>query len=140
MNWPNIRKAFAGTVVLLAAACSTSAKYGAQLNSLIGKNTSQLTAVMGQPSAKKILNDGREVWSYTKIDDVYVPSEFYLYDQGAMSNEYGGLYAPFMDQYDFSPYEKGFGYTVRYYCQTAFAVEHQTVIGWKRRGNGCTAN
>lgn len=140
MNWSDIRTAAAGAVMLLAAGCSTTAKYDTQLNSLIGESTTQLVAAMGRPSAKKILPDGREVWSYTKIDNVYVPSEFYLYDQGAMSNEYGGLYAPFMDQYDFSPYEQGFGYTVKYYCQTVFVIEHQTVIGWKRRGNGCTAD
>ncbi|MBS4773451.1 MAG: hypothetical protein KHX55_04155 [Proteobacteria bacterium] len=139
MNWSVIRKTMLATAaVLLAAGCASTAGYDARLNGLVGENTQRLTEVMGRPSAKKITADGQEVWSYTKVDDVYVPSEFYLYDQGAMSNEYGGLYAPFMDQYDFSPYEKGFGYTVKYYCQTAFLIEHQTVIGWKRRGNGCS--
>lgn len=124
----------------LAAGCATGAKYDARLNSLVGGSTARLTAEMGTPSARKILGDGCEVWSYTKVDDVYVPSEFYLYNQGAMSNEYGGLYAPFMDQYDFSPYEQGFGYTIKYVCQTSFLIQYQVVLGWKHTGNGCTAD
>ena len=27
---------------------------------------------MGKPSAKKIMADGKEVWAYTNIDNVYV--------------------------------------------------------------------
>lgn len=126
--------------LLLIAGCAGGARNAARLNSLVGESTEKLVAEMGRPSARKILSDGREVWSYTKVDDVYVPSEFYLYDQGALSNEYGGLYAPFMDQYDFSPYEQGFGYTVKYVCQTAFLIQYRTVLGWKQTGNGCAEN
>ncbi len=126
--------------LLLAVGCAGGVQNTARLNSLVGESTKRLIAEMGRPSARKILNDGREVWSYTKVDDVYVPSEFYLYDQGALSDEYGGLYAPFMDQYDFSPYEQGFGYTVKYVCQTAFLIQYQVVLGWKQTGNGCSDN
>ncbi len=126
--------------VFLFAGCATNTEQKAKLNALVGQNIQQLIDYMGKPSARKILNDGREVWTYTKVDDVYVPSEFYLYNQGAFSNEYGGLYAPFMDQYDFSPYEQGFGYTVQYVCQTSFLIQHQLVIAWKQIGNGCETN
>ena len=124
---------------LWLAGCASTTAYDAQMNSLIGRNTTFLIKFMGKPSAKKIMADGKEVWAYTNIDNVYVPSEFYLYNQGTMSEEYDGLYAPFMEQYDFSPYEKEFGYIVKYYCQTSFLIEYHTVIGWSRRGNGCVA-
>lgn len=125
---------------LLAVGCASTAKYDAKLNALIGHNTAQLEAKMGRPSARKFLSDGREVWAYTQIENDYVPSEFYLYDQGALANEYGGLYTPFMDQYDFSPYEQNFGYRVEYICVTAFLIQNDTVIAWKWRGNNCVAD
>lgn len=123
---------------LLLGACATTAKYDSDLNSLIGKSKEALIQQMGSPSAVKMLPNGDEVIAYTKANDVYVPSEFYLYNQGALSNE-GDLYAPFLDHYDFSPYGGAFGYTVEYVCQTAFYLQGGRVVGWKWRGNDCAS-
>ena len=123
---------------LLLGACASNAKYDSELNSLIGKSKADLIQKMGAPSAVKMLSNGDEVIAYTKANDVYVPSEFYLYNQGALSNE-GDLYAPFLDNYDYSPYGDAFGYTVEYVCKTAFYLQGGRVVGWKWRGNDCAS-
>ncbi len=131
------------SLVLITAfllfACATPAKYDARLNSLIGANKEALVQEMGQPSAVKMLPNGDEVLAYVKANNVYVPSEFYLYNQGALSNE-GDLYAPFLSDYDYSPYGASFGYEVEYICQTVFLIQNGVVTGWKWRGNNCVAD
>ena len=127
-------------VVFLLFACATTAKYDTKLNGLVGADKSEVIKTFGSPSASKILANGEEVISYTKANDVYVPSEFYLYNQGALSNEYGGIYSPFIGEYDFSPYGDTFGYTVTDFCQTAFYLQNGKVVGWKWRGNDCISD
>ena len=67
-------------VVFLLFACATTAKYDTKLNGLVGADKSEVIKTFGSPSASKILANGEEVISYTKANDVYVPSEFYLYN------------------------------------------------------------
>ena len=129
---------FALIVTFLLLACATPAKYDASLNALVGESKSALIKQMGRPSAVKVLSNGDEVLAYVKANDVYVPSEFYLYNQGALSNE-GDIYSPFLSNYDYSPYGGSFGYQVEYICQTAFLIQNGRVTGWKWRGNDCTA-
>ncbi len=119
--------------------CASTEKYDTKLNSLIGVNKDELISRMGPPSGVKILPDGNEVISYTVANNVYVPSEFYLYNQGALSNE-GDMYAPFLSDYDFSPYGDTFGYDVEYFCQTAFVIKNGVVTSWKWRGNNCVSD
>ncbi|MFR8205674.1 MAG: hypothetical protein ACLU99_04570 [Alphaproteobacteria bacterium] len=69
-------------LTFLLFACATPAKYDSKLNRLVGVSKSQLIKDMGQPSATKVFANGDEVLAYVKANDVYVPSEFYLYNQG----------------------------------------------------------
>lgn len=126
-------------VTFLLLACATPAKYDAKLNRLVGESKADLIKQMGQPSAVKVLANGDEVLAYVKANDVYVPSEFYLYNQGALSNEGDDIYSPFLSNYDYTPYGSAFGYQVEYICQTAFLLQKGQVTGWKWRGNDCTA-
>ena len=126
-------------LTFLLFACATPAKYDSKLNHLVGVSKSQLIKDMGQPSATKVFANGDEVLAYVKANDVYIPSEFYLYNQGALSNEYDGIYSPFLGDYDFSPYGAAFGYEVENICQTVFLIQNGMVTGWKWRGNDCVA-
>ena len=125
-------------VTFLLFACATPAKYDHKLNNMVGLTKVQLIKKMGQPSAAKILPDGYEVLAYVKANNVYVPSEFYLYSQG-QQNSGNDVFSPFLDNYDYSPYSSAFGYQVEYICQTAFLLQNNQVVGWKWRGNDCKA-
>lgn len=121
-------------------ACATPEKYDAKLDNTIGQTRAQLEKTMGKPSAVKIFANGDEVVAYTKANNVFVPSEFYLYNQGALSNEGDGIYSPFLGNYDFSPYGATFGYEVENICQTVFLIQNGRVAGWKWRGNDCVSD
>ena len=127
-------------VLFLLLACSTTQKYDNKLNALIGADKEKVIATFGKPSAVKILSDNTEVLSYNKAQDVYVPSEFYLYNQGEIYNGYDTIYSPFLSDYDFSPYGDTFGYDVEYFCQTVFLLQNNKVIAWRWRGNDCLSN
>ena len=126
-------------IAFLLFACATPAKYDAKLNALVGLSKAELIQKLGQPGAAKILANGDELLSYVKADNVYVPSEYYLYNQGNLYNEVDGIYSPFLGDYDFSPYGASFGYQVEYYCQTVFLLQNGRVTGWKWKGNNCVA-
>ncbi len=124
-------------LLFLLFACSTTQNNTAKMNAMLGLNKAELIQRMGQPSGTKILPNGFEVLSYTSVDNVYVPSEFYIYNQGNLANEYDPFYSPFLGDYDFSPYGDSFGYNVEYYCKTAFVLENDKVTSWKQKGNDC---
>jgi uncharacterized protein YcfL len=120
------------TFVLFA--CASPLKYDAKLNDLVGANKATLIKTMGKPSASKIFANGDEVIAYVKANDVYVPSEFYMYNNSASAQD---VYAPFLEESDFTPYASSFGYQVEYICQTAFLLQNGVVTAWKWRGNDC---
>lgn len=122
--------------LLFVFACASNAKYDKRLESWIGKPVNSLTAKWGEPSAKKFLANGDSVITYTKANDVYVPSEFYYYNQGFEPSE-DVVYSPFLNDYDFSPYMNNFGYEVVDSCQTSFLIQEGLVTGWKWKGNDC---
>ena len=73
--------AFLMILSLLLLACATSEKYDAKLNQFVGKSEENLVMSWGRPSAIKIINDNTKVYTYTKIDEFYFPSEYYLYNE-----------------------------------------------------------
>lgn len=126
-------------LTFLLFACASSGKYDKQLNQSIGDSKTQLVEKLGRPSAVKILPNGDELLAYTKVHEVYIPSEYYLYNQGALSTEYDNLYTPFLGDYDFTPAYSTLGYDIKNVCQTVFLIQKGIVTGWKWRGNDCTA-
>lgn len=124
--------------VFFLFACATPVKYDKKLNALVGQHKADLIQEFGKPSAAKILGDGDEIITYTKANNVYVPSEFYLYNQSYEPSE-DVIYSPFLGNYDFTPYGENFGYEVEYICQTSFMIQDNIVTGWKWRGNDCVS-
>lgn len=125
-------------ITLFLFACATPEKYDKELNTYIGKPQSALTQKFGKPSAAKILSNDDKVVTYTKANNVYVPSEFYLYDPNYEPSE-DVVYSPFMGSYNFAPYGQTFGYQVEDICQTSFLIQSGIITGWKWRGNDCVA-
>ena len=125
-------------VLIFLFACATSKKYDEKLNSMIGESTSSLTNQWGRPSAKKYLDNGDVIYSYTKANDIYVPSEFYVYNQGFEPSE-DVVYSPFLSDYDFGPWGETFGYEVTQVCQTSFLIQDGVITSWRWKGNNCVA-
>ena len=126
-------------VLIFLFACATPARYDAKLNAMVGQSAQTLVKSWGRPSAKIIKDNGDEIYAYTKADDVYVPSEFYMYNQGFEPSE-DVVYGPFLNDYNYGPFGETFGYQVEEYCQTAFLIKNGIVSGWKWRGNNCVAD
>ena len=118
--------------------CATPEKYDAELAGWVGKIENKLIAEWGKPSARKINADGSQVLTYTKADNVYVPSEFYLYNPYSLQGDVS-VYAPFDGDYAFTPYGENLGYNPEYTCQTSFLVQNNVITGWKWVGNDCVA-
>lgn len=125
-------------VLIFLFACATPAKYDNKLAAMVGEKATVLVDTWGRPSARKILDNGDEVYTYTKANNVYVPSEFYIYNQGFEPSE-DVVYGPFLNDYNFGPYGETFGYQVEEFCQTSFLIKNGLINGWKWRGNDCVA-
>ena len=136
----DIKKAtFILILVIVLFACATPQKYNEKLNSMIGVSKEDLIKNFGKPSAAKILNNGDTILAYTFVDDVFVPSEFYTYNQGNEIYEEDGLFSPFLSTYEFSNNPGVIGYEAKYICKTLFLLKNNKVIAWKWQGNNCVA-
>ena len=118
--------------------CATPEKYYAELAGCVGKSEASLINKWGKPSARKINADGSEIITYTKADNTYVPSEFYLYNPYSLQGDVS-VYAPFDGDYAFTPYGENLGYEPEYICQTSFIIRNHIISGWKWVGNNCVA-
>lgn len=136
----DIKKAtFILILVIVLFACATPQKYNEKLNSMIGASKEDLIKNFGKPSAAKILNNGDTILAYTFVDDVFVPSEFYTYNQGNEIYEEDGLFSPFLSTYEFSNNPGAIGYEAKYICKTLFLLQNNKVIAWKWQGNNCVS-
>lgn len=131
------RVSFVLIVFFMLLACATPNDYNLKLNSLIGATGNDLETQFGKPSAKKILGDNTQIWVYTRVDNVYVPSELYTYDQGTEIYGQDGLFSPFLNTYLFSDNPGDIGYNAKYICKTLFMLENNKVTAWKWQGNDC---
>lgn len=127
------------SVILFLTACASTQKYDQMLNGWVGKPESALLKTWGAPSARKINADGSQVITFTQIQTITVPSEYYLYNPYPLEG-YDSVYAPFDGDYAFTPYAQNLGVNQEYICQTSFYIQNNVVTGWKWKGNNCLAN
>ena len=118
-------------------ACVSPNAYNLRLNSLIGASKNDIESQFGRPSAIKILGDDTEILAYTNVDNVFVPSEFYIYSQGEEIYGQDGLFSPFLSNYLFSDNPGDIGYEAKYICKTLFLLQNNKLIAWKWQGNNC---
>ncbi|MBO5443658.1 MAG: hypothetical protein J6A33_07750 [Alphaproteobacteria bacterium] len=129
---------FCLTLLFFLFACATQQKYDNKLQGFVGKTEAQLVKKWGRPSSSKIMDNGNKVLTYTKANDIYVPSEFYLNNPDMLPGQ-ETVYAPFTNDYDFTPYGETFGYKAEQICQTSFLIQNGYVTAWKWKGNNCVA-
>lgn len=132
--------AFVLIFVFLLFACASPQGYDTKLNALLGASKEQIINQFGRPSAIKIINNDTSILAYTKVDDVFVPSEFYTYDQGNEIYGQDALFSPFLSNYLFSDNPSGIGYNAEYICKTLFLLQNNRVTAWKWQGNNCVTN
>lgn len=129
------RAAFLLIFMFLLFACATEAQYNQKLEKYVGRTQANLIENFGQPSAKKIMPDGTEVLTYTKISESYVPIE-YFYDNPGWG-ETDIVYNPFWGEYELAPFSSIVDTEVEEICQTSFVVKNNIVVSYKFRGNNC---
>lgn len=132
--------AFVLIFVLLLFACATPQGYDNKLNAYLGASKEEIISQFGRPSAVKIIDNNTEILAYTKVDDIFVPSEFYTYDQGNEIYGQDALFSPFLSNYLFSDNPAGIGYNADYICKTLFLLQNNHVTAWKWQGNNCVAD
>lgn len=126
-------------LLAIVNACATAKDYDKYLNSFLGESQNQIEQKFGNPSAIKIVDDNTKVLAYTQVDDVFVPSEFYDYQQGEEFYGQDGIFSPFLNTYLFSDNPGDLGYEVEYICKTMFLLQNDKVTAWKWQGNNCVA-
>lgn len=131
--------AFVLIIMVLLFACATPQGYDKKLNSFLGASEADIIKKFGRPSAIKILDDNIVILAYTKVDDVFVPSEFYTYQQGDEVYGQDGLFSPFLSTYLFSNNPGDIGYEADYICKTLFLLQNDKVTAWRWQGNNCVA-
>ena len=109
------------------AACATTEKYEAILESWIGKSENALVEAWGPPDSV-YETDGTKYLSYAKSGTHYVPGTFPTYRTTIVGNtrhthSYGG-----------TP-----GYIYNQNCKTSFAIIAKTIKKWRWEGNACRA-
>lgn len=134
------RTSLALAMALVLVACATAKDYDKELNKFLGASQTELEQKFGKPSAIKIVDDNTKVLAYTQVDDVFVPSEFYTYQQGEEFYGQDGIFSPFLNTYLFSENPGDLGYEAEYICKTMFLLQDDKVTAWKWQGNNCVAS
>ena len=130
--------AFLMILTLLLFACATSEKYDRKLNAWVGKSEQDLVMSWGRPSAVKYVNANVKIFTYTKINDFYFPSEYYLYNEEFEPDD--TIYAPLMNEYNFTPFSQLTDNEVETFCKTSFIIKDNRVSAWKWHGNDCVSD
>ena len=133
------RIAFLLIVAALLFACATTKGYDNMLNGFLGASEAQIVQHFGKPSAVKIIDSDTKILAYTKVDDIFVPSEFYTYEQGEEIYGMDGMFSPFLNTYLFAENPAAIGYEADYICKTMFLLEKRKVTAWRWQGNNCVA-
>ena len=128
------------TLTVLLGACASAKDYDNALNKFLGASQAQIIQKFGKPSAIKIVDDNTKILAYTRVDDVFVPSEFYTYEQGEEFYGQDGIFSPFLNTYLFSQDPDALGYEAEYICKTLFLLQNDKVTAWKWQGNNCVAS
>ena len=119
--------------------CATSANYDNKLQKWVGKSAVSLQEKWGSPAHVKMFANGDSIMTYIKANDVYVPSEYIIFNQGYVpGNEV--TVQPYPSQSsNFMNTTELVGYETEYTCQTSFLVQNGIITGWRWSGNNCVA-
>jgi len=119
---------------MFLAACATTAKYRAKLDSWQGRNINDFVKVWGYPNQKTTAPDGNTLYVYYYRDTVTYPTQYnpgntYVSTEGGktiVSSTAPSFYG---------------GGTYHYRCTTWVEVnKNGTIVNTAFRGNDCTSN
>ncbi|MDY4842241.1 MAG: hypothetical protein SO314_07760 [Alphaproteobacteria bacterium] len=105
--------------------CATSANYDNKLQKWVGKSAVSLQEKWGRPAHVKMFANGDSIVTYIKANDVYVPSEYIIFNQGYVpGNEvtvhpYPSQSSNFMNTTELVGYETEYTSRRRFLSKTA---------------------
>ncbi len=129
------RTAFTLLLVLLLFACANIISYDDKLQTFVGQTQQSLIEQWGKPTGQKIYANGEKVLTYTKVQDYYMPTEYFYDTPGWAESDI--IYDPFFGIYEFAPSAQIVDTEVEGICQTSFVIKNDVVTAYKWRGNSC---
>lgn len=131
-----MRKVVFGLILtMLLLACANTQNYDNKLKRWVGQTEDSLVSVWGRPSQKRYINANESVLIYTKIQDWYMPSEYYFYNDGW--GEENVLLDPIMGEAQMGPVAVITDNSVQEMCQTMFWIKNGIITAWQWKGNAC---
>lgn len=131
-----MRKIVFGLILtMLLLACANIKTYDNELKSWVGKSEASLVSTWGRPSQKRYVNANESVLIYTRVQDWYMPSEYYFYNDGW--GQENVLLDPITGEAQMGPEAIITDNAVQEICQTMFWVKDGVITSWQWRGNGC---
>ena len=125
--------AFLLILTLLVLACSSNnILYQDKLQQFVGSNEQNVINSFGRPTKQTILSNGTKILTYTKINDFYMPMEYY---EGWLGYEPAGLV--YFDDFGMPVYDKVIDTEVQDICQTQFTLQNDKVTSFQFQGNDC---
>ncbi len=131
-----MRKVVFGLIfTLLLLACANTQTYDNKLKQWVGQSEASLISAWGRPSMRQYINANESVITYTRVQDWYMPSEYYFYNDGW--GEENVLLDPIMGEAQMGPEAIITDNQVQEVCQTKFWIKDGIITSWQWRGNGC---
>lgn len=132
---------------LLLAACATTGKYKAVLDSWVGSSADSLVSSWGPPDSSYRLSDGEQVLQYSRGGNLHMPGYSYTtpqttYENGTVSaygtngsgyGNYSGTSTTYVQHHTQ-------GFDIQLSCVTRFTVNASGIIThWAFQGNNCVS-
>ncbi len=108
----------------LLTSCQSVHSYDDMLHAWLGQSEAQLVATWGAPVDMQTIAPGRQLFTYIKEKQVYVPGEAPNYTALGEDSEY-------------DTYGDSLGETFDYYCKTTFTTQDDIIVDYSWNGDGC---
>lgn len=119
----------AGAVMVLMAACATTAKYEAHLNSWVGQPAQDLVNSWGYPTSQMTAPNGNTVYVYSRSGSIVLPTTT---QTNAQVSGYGNT------AYGTATSTTYGGQTINLNCATYMEIDSsQRIVSWHYQGNTC---
>lgn len=122
-------------LTMLLLACANGQNYNQKLQKWVGQSEDSLIQSWGRPSSRRYINEHESVLTYTRIQDWYMPSEYYFYNDGW--GEENVIFNPVLDEANMGPQAIITDNQVQEICQTTFWIKDGIITSWQWKGNNC---
>lgn len=111
-------------VCAVGTACQSVQEYETTLRSWIGKSEAQLVSSWGAPTSMETIAPGRQLFTYIKQHQVFVPGEAPNYTALGENAEYNN-------------FGDSLGETFEYFCRTTFTTQDDIIVNYSWEGDSC---